>query len=233
VRWTSDEADLGVYRKLRETMVRREVLEKGIDDERVVEAMRRLPRHLFVDEALWGRAHLDEALPIGWKQTISRPHIVALMSRLLDPAPDDAVLEIGTGSGYQAAVLSFLAGRVDSVERIAGLAERARRVLRFLGIDSVRVFDGDGTVGLPERAPYPRVIVTAGSPDLPEALFEQLAEGGRMVVPVADPEGGERLRVVERRHGRAVVRASVPCAFVPLIGRQGYAEPEPPPEPWP
>jgi protein-L-isoaspartate(D-aspartate) O-methyltransferase len=225
VKWTSDEDDLRVYRKLREAMIQRELLDKGIDDERVIEAMWRLPRHLFVDEALWGRAHTDEALPIGSKQTISRPHIVALMSQLLAPEPDMRVLEVGTGSGYQAAVMSLLAGSVDTVERIPALITRARRILDHLGIENVTIFDGDGTVGLPDRAPYPRIIVTAGSPDLPAALFEQLDEGGRMIVPVADAEGGERLQVVERQRGRRVVRGSVPCAFVPLIGRQGYAEP--------
>jgi len=209
VRWTSDEDDLSVYRKLRHTMVQRELIDKGIEDERVLEAMSLLPRHLFVDEALWGRAHKDEALPIGSKR----------------------VLEVGTGSGYQAAVMSFLAASVDTIERIPVLAQRARRILSHLGIENVQVFDGDGTIGLPERAPYPRIIVTAGSPELPEALFEQLEEGGRMIVPVADAEGGERLQVVERIRGRRVVQGSVPCAFVPLIGRQGYAEP-PATEPW-
>lgn len=231
MKWSSDEDDLRVYRKLRHTMVQRELLANGIEDERVLEAMSLLPRHLFVDEALWGRAHKDEALPIGSKQTISRPHIVALMSQLLAPGPEDRVLEVGTGSGYQAAVMSFLAGKVDTVERIPALIQRARRILDHLGIENVQIFDGDGTIGLPERAPYPRIIVTAGSPGLPEALFEQLAEAGRMVVPVADAEGGERLQVVEKIRGRRVVQASVPCAFVPLIGRQGYSEP-PPTEPW-
>ncbi len=231
MRWTSDDDDLSVYRKLRHTMVQRELIDNGIEDERVLEAMALLPRHLFVDEALWGRAHKDEALPIGSKQTISRPHIVALMSQLLAPSPEHRVLEVGTGSGYQAAVMSFLAGSVDTVERIPALAQRARRILDHLGIDNVNIFDGDGTIGLPDRAPYPRIIVTAGSPELPEALFEQLEERGRMIVPVADAEGGERLQVVERIRGRRVVQASVSCAFVPLIGRQGYAEP-PPTEPW-
>ena len=232
MKWTSDEDDLRVYRKLRQTMVQRELIDKGIEDERVLDAMTRLPRHLFVDEALWGRAHKDEALPIGSKQTISRPHTVAVMSELLAPEPDMRVLEVGTGSGYQAAVLSFLCRAVDTVERIPSLIQRARRVLDHLGIRNVTIFDGDGTVGLPHRAPYPRIIVTAGSPDLPAVLFEQLEEGGRMVVPVADREGGERLQVVERVRGRQVVRASVSCAFVPLIGEDGYSEPEPPPEVW-
>lgn len=208
-------------------MVRREAIDRGITDERVLDALRAVPRHRFVDEALAGRAYDGEALPIGARQTISRVHTVALMSSLLAPEPDDVVLEIGTGSGYQAAVLSHLAARVESVERIAALARRARAILEKIGVSNVGVHESDGTLGLPERGPFRRILVTAAAPEVPDPLFEQLAEGGRLVVPVVDPdapEGGERLLVVERIRGRRVVRRSEPCAFVPLIGAAGHAE---------
>jgi len=147
------------------------------------------------------------------------------MSELLAPEPEHRVLEIGTGSGYQAAILARLCAHVDTVERIPALARRARSLFRKLGIRNVRVHESDGTVGLPGRPPYPRIVVTAGSPAIPDALVAQLAEGGRMVVPVADGRGGERLHVVEKLNGVAVARESVSCAFVPLIGREGYAGP--------
>jgi protein-L-isoaspartate(D-aspartate) O-methyltransferase len=210
---------------LRQKMVEREVLGRGVTDPRVVEAMRRLPRHLFVDEALRGRAYTDQPLPIGSKQTISRPHTVALMTELLAPEADQRVLEIGTGSGYQAAVLASLARHVDTVERHPSLARRARRILGELGLRNVRVWERDGTLGLPGQPPYARIMVTAGSPATPRALLEQLAEGGRLVVPVATRGGGELLQVIEREGDRLRVMRSVTCAFVPLIGADGYADP--------
>ncbi|MEM7247884.1 MAG: protein-L-isoaspartate(D-aspartate) O-methyltransferase [Acidobacteriota bacterium] len=210
---------------LREKMVQREVIDRGITDERVIEAMLTIPRHAFVDEALSTRAYGPDALPIGQKQTISKPHTVALMSSLLAPTPDDDVLEIGTGSGYQAAVMSRLARSVWTIERIPALIRRARQVLAKLGLDNVNIVSGDGTVGLPEQGPWTRIIVTAASPDLPEILFEQLAERGKMVVPVAEDDGTERLQVVERIHGRRVVTGSEVCSFVPLIGEDGYRPP--------
>lgn len=214
-------------------MVERDVIERGIDDERVIAAMREIPRHLFVDEALAGRAYGSDPLPIGSKQTISRPHTVALMSALLSPEPDQDVLEIGTGSGYQAAVLSYLAARVHTVERIPALVRRARRLLAELGFANVAVHESDGTLGLPDLAPFDRILVTAGAPGLPEGLFDQLAEGGRMVVPVADEDGTASVQVVERVHGVPRVRRTEPCAFVPLIGAEGYPEPpEPADDPW-
>ena len=208
----------------RESMVQREVVGRGITDARVVDAMRRVPRHLFVDEALAGRAHEDAALPIGFKQTISRPHVVALMTELLGAGPDDRVLEIGTGSGYQAAVLSHLAAHVDSVERLPQLVRRARRILSLLHVLNVDLHESDGTEGLAALAPFDRIIVTAGAPSVPAALFDQLVEGGRLVLPVAEAEGGEVLQVIARIDGRPQVQRSVPCAFVPLIGAQGYRE---------
>ena len=211
---------------LRERMVQRDVIGRGVVDARVIEAMRAVPRHRFVDDALAGRAYTDQPLPIGGRQTISRPSTVALMSELLAPDPSHRVLEIGTGSGYQAAVLAQLCRHVDTVERLPLLARRARAVLAALGIRNVRVWESDGTLGLPRLPPFSRIVVTAGSPDVPEPLFEQLAEGGRMVVPVA--EGDEEiLQVVARLDGRKVVERSVRCAFVKLIGAHGHAEATP------
>lgn len=199
----------------------------GLRDERVVAALLEIPRHLFVEEALAPRAYADQALPIGSKQTISRPSTVAVMTELLAPRADDRVLEIGTGSGYQAAVLSRLCARVDTIERVATLARRAKALLPRLGIRNVRVFETDGTRGLRGMKPYPRIIVTAGAPVLPEMLVEQLEEGGRMVVPVGGVSGAETLQVVEKIDGRIAVKASVPCSFVPLIGAEGHSEPSP------
>ena len=206
-------------------MVERDVVARGVRDERVIAAMRAVPRHLFVDEALAARAYADQPLPIGSRQTISRPSTVAVMSELLAPGEDDRVLEIGTGSGYQAAVLARLCGRVDTIERVPLLASRAKAVFRRLGIANVRVFQSDGSVGLRGMKPYPRIVVTCGAPELPEKLLAQLEEGGRMVVPVGSVSGDERLQVVEKRGGVAVMRESVPCSFVPLIGADGHASP--------
>jgi protein-L-isoaspartate(D-aspartate) O-methyltransferase len=216
----------------RSRMVLREVVGRGITDERVIAAVAAVPRHRFVDEALAYRAYDGEALPIGARQTISRVHTVALMSELLAAEPGHRVLEVGTGSGYQAAVLAHLVEGVESVERLPILARRARRVLQSLGLANVRVWESDGTLGLPAEAPFPRIIVTAAAPGLPEALFVQLEERGRMVVPVADAARGERLQVVERVAGRRIVRRSVECSFVPLIGADGYAEPGAVEDPW-
>ncbi len=214
--------------RLRERMVERDVIGRGVTDERVIAAMLAVPRHLFVDEALADRAYADQPLPIGSKQTISRPSTVAIMSALLAPEPTDRVLEIGTGSGYQAAVLGRLGARVDTVERVPSLARRARKLLRQLGITNVRVWESDGTLGLPGRAPFARILVTAGAPDLPEALVEQLGEGGRLVLPVATGGEAERLHVVEKRDGGTFHRTGDACAFVPLIGAGGHA----PATPW-
>ena len=218
--------------RLRERMVARDVVGRGVRDERVIAAMLAVQRHLFVDEALADRAYTDQPLPIGTRQTISRPSTVAIMSELLAPGAEDRVLEIGTGSGYQAAVLSHLCARVDTVERVPSLARRARTLLRRLGITNVRVFERDGTLGLPGMDPYLRMIVTAGAPELPMALLSQLAEGGRLIVPVAEGADAERLMVVEKRDGRILHRVGAAVSFVPLIGAGGHAEPVPW-SPWP
>ena len=180
----------------RERMVEEQLVRRGITDERVLAAMRRLPRQLFVQEALRERAYGDHPLPIGEEQTISQPYIVALMSSLLELNGREKVLEVGTGSGYQAAVLGALARRVCSIERLPRLAERARATLEALGVDNVWIRVGNGTLGWPDEAPFDRILVTAGGPAVPPPLFQQLAEGGRMVLPIGDVES-QTLTVVE------------------------------------
>ena len=191
----------------------------GIRDPRVLDAMSRVPREEFVREEDRDIAHGDHALPIGEGQTISQPYVVARMTELLDPATDSHVLEVGTGSGYQAAVLGQLAGDVVTVERHRALADHARETLARLGYDNVRVFHDDASLGRPEDAPYDRIIVTAATPSIDPALAAQLAEDGRIVAPVGDEELQELVvrdaRGNEERHG--AVR------FVPLRGRAGFS----------
>lgn len=207
--------------KLREAMVETQIAARGIADERVLEAMRRVPRHLFVPPAQQERAYEDTPLPAGEGQTISQPYMVAWMTELLGLEGDEEVLEIGTGTGYQAAVLALLAGRVVTMERIESLARSARRRLEKLGFDNVEVVVGDGSRGLPERAPFRGIIVTAGSPRVPEALLEQLEDGGRLVIPVGTSTM-QTLTVVENRGGDMHTREMGNCVFVPLLGEYGW-----------
>ncbi len=208
--------------QLRARMVERQLRDRGIGDERVLAAMGRVPRELFVPAHVRGRAYEDEALPIGHDQTISQPYMVARMCELLDVRPGDRVLDVGTGSGYQAAVLAELGGEVDSIERVEELAEQARRNLAAAGYERVRVHVGDGSVGLPERAPFTRIVVAAAAPEQPPSLFEQLEADGRLVVPVGRFGIQELELVVRTPDGPTVIR-SVPCRFVPLVGREGFA----------
>ncbi len=188
---------------------------------RVLEAMARIPRHRFVDEALWGRAYDDEALPIGYGQTISRPSTVARMTSALGVGPEDRVLEVGTGSGYQTAVLACLAGRVCSVELLPALAVRARTILDRLGLTGVEVRPGDGSLGWPERAPFDRILVTAAAAEVPRALLDQLAVDGSLVVPVGRGDGQEIL-LIRRTGPEAWSRRTLePCRFVPLRAEAG------------
>jgi protein-L-isoaspartate(D-aspartate) O-methyltransferase len=199
-------------------MVEEQLVRRGVGDSRVLDAMRRVPRHLFVEEALRERAHGDYPLPIGEEQTISQPYIVALMSSLLDVREGAKVLEIGTGSGYQTAVLAELARRVCSIERLSRLAQRARAVLDRLGYTNVWIRVGNGTLGWPDEAPFERILVTAGAPSVPAPLFDQLAEGGRLVLPLGD-EVGQVLTMVEKVAGRMVTSGHGDCKFVKLIGK--------------
>jgi protein-L-isoaspartate(D-aspartate) O-methyltransferase len=192
-------------------------------DERVLEAIERVPRERFVPEELRSRAYEDRALPIGSGQTISQPFMVASICTLLELAGGERVLDVGTGSGYQAAVLAELAREVVTVERLPELAERARVALDGAGYGRVDVRVGDGTLGVPDRAPYDAIAVAAAAPAVPPALYEQLAPGGRLVVPVGGRRG-QRLELVERGPQGPVRRRSVACSFVPLVGAEGFGE---------
>ena len=202
-------------------MVRDQLEERGIVDQRVLDAMARVPRELFVDERDRSRAYFDMPLRIGWGQTISQPYMVALICQTAGVKEGDKVLDIGTGSGYQAAVLAEMAGEVHSVERIPELAERARERLAVAGYDRVTVHVGDGSLGLPEEAPFDAIVVAAAAPEVPMTLYDQLVVRGRLVVPVGGPEG-QRLEVVVKSPEGPAIRRSVPCRFVPLVGAEGY-----------
>ena len=205
----------------RERMVATQIAARGVSDARVLSAMRDVPRDAFVPAPLKDDAYEDRPLPIGEGQTISQPYIVAAMTVLLAPGPEDHVLEIGTGSGYQAAILATLARSVISIERHAALAARAMETLASIGITNVEVIVGDGSDGYPLRAPYPRILVAAGAPDVPPALEDQLDAGGRLVIPVGPP-AFQRLMMVERQATSLVRTAGEGCVFVPLVGRYGW-----------
>jgi protein-L-isoaspartate(D-aspartate) O-methyltransferase len=202
-------------------MVERQIADRGIDDPRVLAAMREVPRHLFVPPAGRGEAYDDRPVPIGEGQTISQPFMVAIMTALLGPRDTDRVLEVGTGSGYQAAILARLSAQVISIERHQALADAARERLRDLGIDNVTIVVADGTEGWPGGAPYSRILVTAGAPRIPDPLRAQLAQGGRLVIPVG-PAGFQRLTTVERNGDRFEIAEGAACRFVPLVGRHGW-----------
>jgi protein-L-isoaspartate(D-aspartate) O-methyltransferase len=202
-------------------MVEQQLRSRDVVDERVLAAMERVPRELFVPERLRGRAYDDAALPIGDGQTISQPYMVARICEALELRGNERVLDVGTGSGYQAAVLAELAAEVDTIERIPALADRARANLESAGYDHVRVHVGDGSRGLPERAPFDAIAVAAAAPELPPTLYDELEPRGRLVVPVGN-RGIQRLEVIIRSpEGPAVLR-SVPCRFVPLVGEEGF-----------
>ena len=215
------ERDDGRYARERERMVDEQLTGRGVTDPRVLAAMRRVPRHRFVQEALRARAYGDHPLPIGEEQTISQPFIVGLMTSLLELTGREKVLEVGTGSGYQTAVLATLARRVCSIERLPRLAERARALLESLGHDNVWIRVGNGALGWPDEAPFDRIIVTAGGPSVPPPLVQQLAEGGRMVVPVGTTDN-QVLTVVERVGGEIRQRTHGDCKFVKLVGKYAW-----------
>ncbi len=209
------------YALLRERMVRELVAGRGVHDPRVLEAMREVPRHLFVREHLRAQAYGDHALPIGSGQTISQPYIVARMTEQLEVAAEHKVLEIGTGSGYQTAILARLARWVYSLERVGELAHQAIRRLRELGVGNVKVQVFDGTVGWSEVAPFDRILVTAGAPSVPRPLLDQLGPKGRLVIPEGTTQG-QRLIVYERLARGVRRREGEEVAFVPLVGRHGW-----------
>jgi protein-L-isoaspartate(D-aspartate) O-methyltransferase len=211
------------FKKARERMVETQIAARGVKDERVLEAMRKVPRHMFVDEALREQAYNDHPLPIAEKQTISQPYVVGLMTESLALTGSEKVLEIGTGSGYQSAVLAELADRVFSIERYPDLAHRANSVLQKLGYKNVIIRVGDGSLGWPDDAPFDGVVVTAGTPKIPQPLVDQLAMGGRLVVPVGDRFGQDL--VVVRRLADGIRKTSLGgVRFVDLVGKWGWNE---------
>jgi protein-L-isoaspartate(D-aspartate) O-methyltransferase len=205
----------------RHRMVDEQLRARGVADERVLTALEAVPRELFVPEAYRRSAYDDAALPIGEGQTISQPYMVARICEVLALQGDERVLDVGTGSGYQAAVLAELAGEVHTIERLRSLADRARDALEAAGYERVQVHVGDGTLGLPDRAPFAAIAVAAAAPTVPPSLYGQLEPGGRLVLPVGGRGGQELQLVVRSPEGPAVLR-SVPCRFVPLVGAEGF-----------
>lgn len=212
------------YKNQRIRMVNSQIRSRGVRDERVLKAMETVPRHLFVDEGLRDQAYNDSPLPIGENQTISQPYIVALMTEALELTGRDKVLEIGTGSGYQTAILALLAERVLSIERLPFLATRARKIIESLKLFNVAIRVGDGTLGWQDEAPFDAILVAAGSPDIPKTFLEQLAVGGRLVIPVGDQHSQQLVRAV--RKSKDVKDVEIEdmggCRFVKLIGEYGW-----------
>ncbi|MFQ5882642.1 MAG: protein-L-isoaspartate(D-aspartate) O-methyltransferase [Candidatus Methylomirabilales bacterium] len=206
-------------------MIKEQVERRGVRDVRVLQAMHKVPRHMFVDPLLAHRAYEDYPLPIGEEQTISQPYMVAVMTAALALQGSERVLEIGTGSGYQTAVLAELAAWVYSVERIPVLAEQARKTLSHLGYDNFCIRVGDGSLGWPETAPFQAILVAAGAPTVPEPLVQQLAVGGRLVIPVGSPHTQTLRRVVKTEEGTRQEEL-VGCVFVKLVGEHGWQEEE-------
>jgi protein-L-isoaspartate(D-aspartate) O-methyltransferase len=213
------------FEERRERMIAEQLEARGFDDALVLSAIRRVPRHLFLDPALWDQAYEDHPLPIGCDQTISQPYMVALMSEALLLRGGDRVLEVGTGSGYQSAVLAEMGARVTSLERIPEVAAHARRVLDELGyLDRVTLEVGDGTLGWPAGAPYDAIVVSSGSPQIPRRIVKQLDEGGRLVLPMGDEEVQTLVRVVRGPDGLKE-QCLGECRFVKLLGSFGWEEP--------
>jgi protein-L-isoaspartate(D-aspartate) O-methyltransferase len=211
------------YANLRNYMVTEQIISRGIQDERLLKALRSVPRHWFVPEEYVNIAYSDSPLPIGQGQTISQPYIVALMTELLELQGEENVLEVGTGSGYQAALLAFLAKRVHTIERHEALAVKAEKVLMMLGLTNVVVHVGDGTLGLPEYAPFNAIMITAAAPHVPQPLFDQLAEGGSLVLPEG-AAGGQMLDLWRKKEGEYKREHITPVAFVQLRGQYGWKD---------
>ena len=206
----------------RRRMVEQQIISRGIDDQRVIDAMLQVPRHLFVEPGLQSHAYSDASLPIGEKQTISQPYMVAAMSAALALQGHERILEIGTGSGYQTAILALLAKRIYSIERISSLAGRARKVLDQLCLSNVNIKVGDGTIGWRDQAPFDGILVAAGAPDIPPEYLAQLEFGGKLVLPVGDRLQQILMRVTRQLDGSFKREQLMGCRFVPLIGEQGW-----------
>ncbi|MBI5074552.1 MAG: protein-L-isoaspartate(D-aspartate) O-methyltransferase [Nitrospirae bacterium] len=209
------------YQRLRDLMIENQLIPRGIKDPRVLEAMRQVPRHIFAGGHNLAAAYDDMALPIGEGQTISQPYMVAVMTELLALKGTEKVLEIGTGSGYQGAMLAELAKEVYTIERIGALADRAATEYRTLGYDNIHVRTGDGTLGWPEAAPFDRIIITAASPQIPDPFLEQLGMNGILVIPVGSRYSQQLLKITKTPHGLKE-EYHTPCVFVPLIGKYGW-----------
>lgn len=209
------------FEAMRKRMVEEQLIPRGISDKKILDAFRKIPRHEFMEEELWESAYGDYPLPIGDNQTISQPYMVALMTESLGFKGSEKALEIGTGSGYQLAVLAEIAKEVYSVERFRSLAERAEAILKKLGYTNTKIKVGDGTLGWEEEAPYDGIVVTAGAPGIPESLLGQLKEGGRLVIPIGGPFG-QILTIVEKRGPSITTREVCGCVFVPLVGKEGW-----------
>jgi len=207
----------------REAMVQYQIKNRGVKAERVLAAMQTVPRHRFLPKGLQELAYGDHPVRIGRGQTISQPYIVALMTELLDVKPDHKVLEVGTGSGYQAAILAELAEEVYTLERFPELAESAKGMLNDLGYQNIHVLVGDGTMGYPPAAPYDRIVVTAAAPKVPDPLLEQLNQGGRLVIPVGS-RYLQHLEIWDRDQEKFKKSVNVPVVFVPLVGEEGWKE---------
>jgi protein-L-isoaspartate(D-aspartate) O-methyltransferase len=210
------------YSTARKMMVQRQLVGRGVRDHRVLAVMEEVPRHFFVEASLWNEAYDDSPLPIGEGQTISQPYMVAVMTELLHLDGEERVLEIGTGSGYQAAVLTRLCRWVYSIERLESLAERARKAVEGCGYTNISFTVGDGTQGWPDHAPYDGIIVTAGAPKIPDVLVDQLLEGGRLVIPVGD-RFSQVLKLVIRTKEGTIVESHTGCRFVDLVGKFGWS----------
>ena len=208
----------------RRRMVEDQVVARGVRDPRVIDAMLQVPRHKFVEEALESQAYQDAPLPIGERQTISQPYMVAVMSEALALDGTEKVLEVGTGSGYQAAVLAVLADRVFSLERIPALARRARKALDSCGYSKVNIRLADGTLGWQEMAPFDAIVVTAGAPDVPRDYIDQLAVGGRLVIPVGDRMSQVLMRITRTSEHEFKEEQLLGCRFVPLVGNHGWRD---------
>jgi protein-L-isoaspartate(D-aspartate) O-methyltransferase len=211
------------FPKARLRMVEDQIIARGIRDPRVIAAMEKVPRHLFIEEALQSQAYSDHPLPIGEKQTISQPYIVALMTEALQLTGKEKVLEIGTGSGYQTAILAELAAKVFSIERIRSLAIRARKLILDLGYLNVEIKFSDGTSGWADESPFDAITVTAGAPDIPQPLIDQLAVGGRLAIPVGDAYSQDLIQILKTEEG--IKKEDLGgCRFVRLVGKYGWEE---------